>query len=190
MPAGACGDRMRMASHWTYAGWFTALRIYAGIFWLAHGIPKFLNSAAFMPPDGFMPQAVQKAAATQTGFYHGFLVSVVIPNMGLFAELVRLGEVLTGCALLLGLLTRLGGAVGCLLALDYMAVQGEFSKWSTLGSLDAVAFVLSFLMLVVPAGRIAGVDALLFRPRVVVHRQTVVPEFVDEPPPGPRAPVD
>lgn len=176
---------MRMASHWTYAGWFTLLRVYAGIFWLAHGVPKFLNSAAFMPPDGFMPQFVNKAAQAQTGIYHDFLTTVVIPNISIFAELVRAGEVLVGCSLLLGVWTRLGGFFGCLLALNYMAANGEFASWTTIGTLDAVAFMLSFLMLVIPAGRVAGVDALLYRTRMPVRKDpVVVPEFVDEPPPA------
>lgn len=179
---------MRMPSHWTYAGWFTLLRVYAGCFWLAHGIPKFLNSASFMPPDGFMSQAVQRAATTQTGFYHGFLANVVIPNMALFAELVRLGEVLVGCSLLLGVFTRFGGLIGCFLALNYMALMGEFSSWTTVGSLDAAAFMLSFMMLAVPAGRVAGVDALLWR-APVRKEPVIVPEVVDEPPPTtPHAP--
>ena len=175
---------MRMASHWTYAGWFTVLRLYAGAFWLTHGIPKFLDSAAFMPPSGFMPQAVQKAAMSQTGFYHDFLLNVVTPNITLFAELVRLGEVLVGCALVLGVFTRFGGLVGCFLALNYMALNGEFSKWTTIGSLDAVAFMLSFLMLAIPAGRVAGVDALLVR-RPRTRGEVLIPELVDEPPTKP-----
>lgn len=172
-----------MPSHWTYAGWFTVLRLYAGAFWLTHGIPKFLNSAAYMPPSGYMPQIVQKAVVSQTGFYHDFLLNVVTPNIGLFADLVRLGEVLVGCSLLLGVVTRFGGLVGCFLALNYMAVNNEFTSWTTIGSLDAVAFAISFLMLVVPAGRVAGVDALLVRRPV--RKDVVIPEIVDEPPSAP-----
>ncbi|HET6895280.1 MAG TPA: TQO small subunit DoxD [Candidatus Baltobacteraceae bacterium] len=178
---------MRMASHWTYAGWFTVLRLYAGAFWLVHGLPKFLNSSAFMPPSGYMPQAVQKAVMSQTGFYHDFLLNVVTPNVNVFAELVRLGEVLAGCSLILGVFTRFGGLVGCFLALNYMALKGEFSSWTAIGSLDAAAFMLSFLMLVIPAGRVAGVDAVLVR-RPAVRKDVIVPEIVDEPPPS--TPVD
>lgn len=174
---------MKMASHWTYASWFTILRLYAGAFWLAHGVAKFFNSAAYMPPSGYMPQIVQKAAMSQTGFYHDFLLNVVTPNIHLFAELVRLGEVLVGCSLVLGVFTRFGGAIGCLLALNYMAVNGEFSSWTTVGSLEAAAFMLSFLMVVVPAGRVAGVDALLVR-RTAVRKDVVIPEVVEEPPPA------
>lgn len=171
-----------MPSHWTYASWFTVLRLYAGVFWLVHGIPKFLNSAAYMPPSGFMQQIVQKAIDSQTGFYHDFLINAVSPNINLFADLVRLGEVLVGCSLLLGLFTRFGGLVGCFLALNYMAINGEFSSWMTIGSLDAAAFMLSFLMLVVPAGRVVGVDAMLVRRPV--RKDVVIPEVVEEPPPA------
>lgn len=174
---------MRMASHWTYAGWFTILRLYAGAFWLVHGLSKFLNGAAFMPPSGYMPQLVQKGIMSQTGFYHDFLLNVVTPNMNLFAELVRLGEVLVGCSLILGVFTRFGGFIGCFLALNYMAANLEFSSWTTIGSLDAVAFMLSFLMLVVPAGRVVGVDAMLVR-RPAVRKDVIVPELVEEPPPA------
>lgn len=170
-----------MPSHWTYAGWFTVLRLYAGVFWLVHGVPKFLNSAAYMPPSGFLPQIVQKAVDSQTGFYHDFLLNVVTPNINLFGDLVRLGEVLVGCSLLLGVFTRFGGLVGCFLALNYMGINNEYHSWMTVGSLDAVAFMLSFLMLVVPAGRLAGVDALLVRRPV--RKDVVIPEIVEEPPP-------
>jgi uncharacterized membrane protein YphA (DoxX/SURF4 family) len=171
-----------MASHWTYAGWFTVLRVYAGLFWLSHGIPKFLNSASFMPPAGFMPQMVQKAIMAQSGFYHDFLLNVVTPNINVFAELVRLGEVLAGCSLLLGVFTRFGGVAGCFLALNYIAAKGGFSTWETIGSIDAAAFMLSFMMVVVPAGRVAGVDALLTR-RPRVRNEVLIPEIVDEPQP-------
>jgi len=161
-----------------FASWFAVLRIFAGAFWLMHGVPKFLNGAAFMPPNGFMPMMIARSVDSGNGFYHDFLLHVVVPNMQIFAELVRLGEVLTGCSLLLGLFTPFGGIVGSFLALNYMAAQGEFSSLHTIGSLDAVAFVMSFLMIVVPAGRICGIDGLMGKRRVP---NRVTPEFVDEP---------
>jgi uncharacterized membrane protein YphA (DoxX/SURF4 family) len=171
-----------MPSHWTYATWFTVLRLYAGAFWFTHGIQKFLDSSAYMPPSGYMPQVVQKGIVAQSGFYHDFLLNVVTPNITTFAELVRLGEVLVGCSLLLGIFTRFGGLVGCFLALNYMGVNNEFTSWTTIGTLDAVAFMLSFVMLAVPAGRVAGVDAMLGRRPV--RKDVVIPEMVDEPPPA------
>jgi len=164
---------------------FAILRIYTGIFWLVHGIPKFLNSDAFMPPQGFMAQMVLKGTQTTTGSYHDFLVSFVTPNIALFAEFVRLGEVLVGFSLLFGLLTRVGGLGGIFLALNYIAAKGAFGSWETFGTLDAAAIALSALHVVLPTGRTLGVDGLFgHRPRVV-REPAVTPEFVDEPPLAP-----
>lgn len=167
--------------------WLLLFRLFAGVFWLVHGLPKFLNPAMFMPPNGFMGQIVARATQTSTGFYHDFLVHTVQPNIGLFAELVRLGEVLTGISLLLGFLTPLGGLVGCFLALNYLAVAGEFHSAMGFGSLDAAAFALSFFCIVLPVGRVLGIDALLVRRP---NPRAVKAEFVDEPITAPRAPPD
>ncbi len=169
------------------SGWLLIFRLYAAVFWLVHGLPKFLNPTMFMPPGGFMGQMIAHASQTSTGFYHDFLVNVVTPNIGLFAELVRLGEVLTGISLLLGFLTPLGGIVGCFLALNYLAAAGELRSLTGLSTLNAAAFALSFFCIVLPVGRIAGIDALLVRKP---NRRAVKAEFVDEPMAGPRAPVD
>lgn len=166
--------------------WLVILRIYVGFFWLIHGLPKFLAPDQFMPPNGFMAMLVQRSAGQTTGPYHDFLVNTVIPNMGLFAQLDRFGEVLAGISLLLGLITPLGAIVGCFLALNYMGAHGEFTKISGYTTLDAVAFVLSFLVLVLGLGRVASCDSLLFRRRT----RALTPEFVAEPPPGPHAPTD
>jgi uncharacterized membrane protein YphA (DoxX/SURF4 family) len=168
------------------SGWLLIFRLYAGAFWLVRGIPKFLNPAMFMPPNGYMGQMLAHATQTSTGFYHDFLINTVTPNVGLFAELVRLGEVLTGISLLLGFLTPLGGLVGCFLALNYLAAAGEF-HWSGVGTLNGVALALSFFCIVLPVGRFAGVDALLVRRP---NTRAVKAEFVDEPIAAPRAPPD
>lgn len=177
---------MRIPSHWTYAGWFTLLRLYAGAFWLSHGVPKFLSPAAFMPPNGYFAMEVQNGITKHHGLYHAFIASMVAPNQTLFADLVRIGEVLTGCLLLLGLFTRFGGLLGCFLSLNYFTINGGFGNWQSIGLLDAAAFMLSFMFLAVPAGRVAGLDALLVTPGI--RRETVLtPEVVEEEPP-PQAP--
>lgn len=166
-----------------YDAWLGLFRIYAGLFWLTHGIPKFLNPQMFMPPGGYMAQMVARATAGTTGSYHDFLVQTVGPHLVLFAELVRFGEVLTGISLLLGLFSRFGGLVGCVLAVNYMLAAGELRSLTVIGTLDGAAFAISFLALVLPLGRIAGLDAVLGRrPR---REPVVVPEFVDEPPGAP-----
>ena len=178
-----------------YGRWLAILRILTGAMWLSHGIPKFTHSAEFMPGSG----AIDCGKVTQTqvpvitnyiclgmqhtqGPYHQFLVSVVAPNIGLFAEAVRLGEVLVGLSLVLGVAARFGGLGGMLLTLNYMAARGHLLSSTTLQSLDFGTFVLSMTCLVLPTGRVFGVDALWSRRKAAPPTPTVRAEFVPEPP--------
>ena len=178
----------------TYAFWLAILRLYAGAFWLMHGIPKFTQSDTFMPPNGFIVDFINKAVANTSGAYHDFLAGTVVPNIGVFAELVRLGEVVTGALLLLGFFTRFGGIIGVVLSLNYIASKGGMNHISSWSGLDAAALALSAINVLLPTGRFLGVDALLARSRAVRVAPHAAPastpaEFVDEPPmTGPTAP--
>ncbi len=189
---------MTLPSPKTYAFWLAVLRIFTGAAWIVHGVGKFTQSAMYMPPNGFIVGFIAKAATSTTGPYHQFLVNVVQPNIAIFAELVRLGEVLTGCALLLGVFTRLGGFVGVLLTLNYMAAKGAFGSAEGVAGIDAAMLALSAINIVLPTGRMLGIDALLGRRRTAppvivapapVHAAPVHAEFVEEQPlEGPSAP--
>jgi thiosulfate dehydrogenase (quinone) large subunit len=184
----------RLPSSQAYALWLAILRILTGGLWLARGIPKFTQSAAFMPPGGTMTLSVNRGLAlTSPGSpYHNFLAHVVQPYIGFFAELVRLGEVLVGVALVLGVLTRLGGLGGVLLTLGYMAAAGGIGTFAAWQGLDACLLVLSLTNLVLPTGRTLGIDAFFGQQRaaaVPAPPTTVRAEFVNEPPlEGPTAP--
>jgi hypothetical protein len=147
-----------------------------------------------MPPNGFIVQFLNQGLSLTTGPYHDFLANVVIPHIGIFAELVRLGEVVTGCLLVLGAFTRLGGLIGIVLALDYLSAKGGLAHVSMWSGIDAAAIVLSAINLVLPTGRVLGVDAILGRAKaretpVLLHAGGARAEFVDEPPmSGPTAP--
>lgn len=146
----------------TYATWLAVLRIYTGVFWLFHGVPKLLNPR-FATPGGMMSGMIQQNVAQSSGPYHDFLVTVVLPHAALFAHLVAWGETLTGVSLLLGLLSRVGGLVGVFLPLNYWLMKSGYSEWSTLGGLDWAAMALSFTHLVLPTSLVLGVDALIAR---------------------------
>jgi uncharacterized membrane protein YphA (DoxX/SURF4 family) len=170
-----------------YAAWLALVRIATGAIWLAHGIPKFTQSGRFMPPGGSIADLVNHAIQGRTGTYHNFLLHVVSPNIGLFAELVRLGEVLVGASLVLGALTRVGGLFGVVLTLNYIAAKGGAFSPATLQGLDFATLVLSAISLVLPTGRFLGIDALFGRARRAAA--PVRAEFVSEPPlSGPTAP--
>jgi thiosulfate dehydrogenase (quinone) large subunit len=171
---------MNLPSSRTYGGWLALVRFLTGAFWLIHGVPKFLHSDRFMPPGGVFATYVQRGITSTHGSYHDFLLNVVQPNANVFAELVRLGEVCVGISLVLGLLTRFGAFVGIVLPLNYLAARGGFGSASEWASVDGCMMLLSAISFVLPAGRVAGLDALFARrtPR----RQVVVPEVVPERP--------
>lgn len=180
---------MKLPSAMTYAFWLALLRIYAGAFWLMHGIPKFTQSQDFMPPNGMMVQFLNTQIDHVNGPYKAFLVNVVLPNASFFAELVRLGEVVTGCLLLLGFYTRLGGIIGVLLALNYISAKGGLMHLSVWSGLDSAALVLCAVNVVLPTGRVLGIDGLLARMRRPRHAAPAAAVFVEEPPmTGPTAP--
>lgn len=164
----------------TYARWLALARILTGAMWIAHALPKFLDSASFMPPNGSISQLVTKGAQHGSHAFAPFLANTVAPNIAIFAELVRLGELLTGIALLLGLFTRLGGLVGIFLPIMYLGAKGPLLSYETLATPDFSILVLSAINFVLPTGRAFGVDALLGRPRERIER--VRAEFVPEPP--------
>ena len=180
---------MKLPSSSTYAFWLAIFRIYAGAFWLMHGIPKFRDSAAFMPPTGMMQNFINDAITHTTGPYQWFLSYIVLPNASLFAELVRLGEVATGILLFLGLFTRGGALIGILLSLNYLSAKGGLMHLSVWSGLDSVALVLSMINFVLPTGLVFGVDGLLARSRNAKSAAGQAAVFVEEPPMrGPTAP--
>ncbi len=146
-----------MPSTETTAKWLAVLRIYAGAFWLIHGVPKFLGPQFL----GYLPEAAHKLAAGPPGPYHTFLVGTVVPHADLFAQMMRAGEVLVGVSLLLGLVTRAGAIGGMFLALNYMLAKGAMGVIDTYASLDAAAFALSFFNLVLPTAAVLSVDSRL-----------------------------
>jgi uncharacterized membrane protein YphA (DoxX/SURF4 family) len=107
-------------------------------------------------------------------------VSTVAPNAAVFAELVRFGELLVGISLVLGLFSRAGGFFGIVLPLCYMTARGAPVTVNGWGSLDAALALLSAISLVLPTGRIAGIDGL--RASRARRKPTIVAEVVPERP--------
>ena len=189
----------------TYGFWLALARIFTGGLFVSHALPKFTHADKFLPPNGFVTQMVAGGITSTTGWYHDFLLNMVQPHIAIFAELVRAGEILVGCVLILGIFTRLGGLVGMFLMFNYIMVQGGGGAFHDWTGLEGAVFVLCALNAVIPTGRVLGVDALLAmarKPRVVPIVTTpnaaptittstgpVAAEFVDEEPlDGPSAP--
>ncbi|TAM74005.1 DoxX family membrane protein [bacterium] len=145
-----------------YAGWLAAVRIYTGAFWLIHGAQKIVMGE-FAAANGTMVQIVTQFVSKTSGPYHDFLLSVVLTHGMLFGQLVQWGETLAGVSLLLGLLTRAGGIVGTFLALNYWIAKGSFGNPADYTVYESVAVVLSLLNVVLPTGRVFGLDGLRLR---------------------------
>lgn len=142
-----------------YDTWLAVIRIATGASWLAHGIPKLLNPN-FFGANGSMAGMLSQSTAQGSGPYNAFLQNVVVPNAGLFSHLVAWGETLTGVSLLLGLLTPVGGVAGMFLGLNYFLMHGSLGHITSLGGLDFAAILLSFVNVVLPTGRVFGLDRL------------------------------
>jgi thiosulfate dehydrogenase (quinone) large subunit len=170
----------------TYAWFLTLLRIYAGLFWLSLAIPKFTHASAFLPPSGSMGVILARALALRGGPIHTFLASIVQPHADIFAQLIRAGELVTGVLLLFGILTRLGGLFGVLLGVSALLSQSTtlISGWS---SLEATAIAISAISLVLPTGRIFGIDAAWKRSHSLYDDTPAMPVPPSRPEPQPAA---
>jgi uncharacterized membrane protein YphA (DoxX/SURF4 family) len=143
-----------------YAAVLAALRIFTGLAWLSHGYGKLTNPHWAAPGGGF--ESILKDMISGTsGVYHDFIIGSVLTHAALFAGLVAWGETLVGVSLVLGLFTRLGGAVGVFLALNYWIAKGDFVNWNSVGGLDLVHAALSAVNVLAPTGLVAGLDGII-----------------------------
>jgi uncharacterized membrane protein YphA (DoxX/SURF4 family) len=143
-----------------YATVLAVVRIYTGISWLIHGFGK-LSNPNWAAPNGMFVTFVHDMTKDTSGPYHDFVTGIVLPHFTTFAPFVAWGETLTGVALTLGLLTRLGGAGGVFLALNYWLSKGSFATLNGYAGLDMAAIALSAINLALPSGLVAGIDAII-----------------------------
>lgn len=101
----------------------------------------------------------QEAQYPAFEIYGEFVALIVIPNFTIFAWIVFLAELFVGLSLFTGTLTRLGGAVGLLLALNLaiglLEVPNEWPWSYIMLAMWHATFV------VMAAGRTLGVDGWL-----------------------------
>ena len=144
------------------------VRLLIGAVWLNGGLEKMLNPgfpgqfAASLQAGGFVSQAPP--------FFQDFMKGYVVPNAELFAQFMRLGELMLGIALIFGVLTNLAaiGSVG--LSAVVLLSQGgvglgtglgapEFLTINVLVALFSVAIVLS------PGAKVISLDSRLVQRR-------------------------
>jgi thiosulfate dehydrogenase (quinone) large subunit len=101
-------------------------------------------------------------------FFQAFMQEYVVPNAELFAQLMRVGELALGIALILGLLTNLAalGSVG--LSIVIMLSQGGVRLGTGLGApefitINVLVALISVVILLSAAAKALSVDAILAR---------------------------
>jgi uncharacterized membrane protein YphA (DoxX/SURF4 family) len=142
----------------TYLWYIAMLRIYIGYYFLQQGSRKFLRD--FPKGDWVGRQIGDVATLDLFPWYKHFLLGYVVPHHELFGYLVTIGEIVVGACLLLGLLTRLGAAVGLFLIVNYFLAIGSVRGGATLAQQQTFIVALIIIILSNP-GRTLGLDGLL-----------------------------
>ncbi len=137
---------------------FLLPRFYLGVIFLISAYGKLTAPVPFSKIlVGVLTRSPLAAGAFP--WYQSFLHGVVIPNAGLFGNLVVWGELYVGLAMLLGITTRLAAVVAVFLLANYMSMKGTM-PWSPVSN-DAADIVLAIVVFVTAAGRTFGLDRAL-----------------------------
>ena len=150
-------SKFLFASRYMAALWLVA-RVYLGWQWLTAGWHKVWADGAFntawVGPDasaagGFLRGALANSSgegATVPGWYGWLIEHIFLPQTALFSNLVALGEVLVGVALILGFLTGISAFLGGTMNAAFM-LAGTLST-------NPIMFILATW--IVLAWRVAG----------------------------------
>ena len=104
------------------------VRLYVGYEWSTAGWEKVTNSAWFGTSagssiTGFLTKAVTKAGGAHPdvqGWYASFLQNVVLAHPVLWSNIISLGELAVGIALILGIFTGIAAFFGLFMNLNYL----------------------------------------------------------------------
>ena len=142
------------------------VRVLVGAVWLNGAIEKLLNPAF---PQQFATSLEAGAFVSQAPpFFQDFMRGVVVPNVELFAQLMRAGELALGIALILGLLTNLAAVGSVVLSTAIMLSQGGVRLGMGRGApelltITVLVALISVVILLSPAAKALSVDAILAR---------------------------
>ena len=151
------------------------VRLLVGALWLNGAVEKLLNPefpqqfATSLRAGGFVSQAPP--------FFRAFMQGTVVPNAELFAQLMRVGELALGIALMVGLLTNLAAVGSILLSIVIMLSQGGVRIGLGLGApefltVNVLVALISVVILLSPAAKALSLDTAL------VHRSPRLAPFL------------
>jgi thiosulfate dehydrogenase (quinone) large subunit len=132
------------------------IRVGFGLYFLSQALDKTING--WFSSGEPLARILQPALPRAEVVYRPFLEGTVLPNVGLFAQLVTFGEWVVGLSLVLGLLTRGGALLGMWLNANYMLMKGLMNN---AGSSDRLFFLTELMFLLAAAGLVWGLDGSL-----------------------------
>lgn len=129
------------------------LRLYFGWVFLSSGIEKWRTGFGATAVSGYLKGALGKTSASLlttkgpaaaahpdvTATWAWVINHILLPNAGLFAFLVKLGEVAIGIALIIGLFTHLAAGLGMFMSFVYL-----FSGTASITGPTILAFLIIF----------------------------------------------
>lgn len=134
----------------------TGFRITVGLLWVNSAWGK-ISGGTFV--GGFAKTNAGFAAKTPFGFYKDFLNGFVIPNADWFAYFLMYGELLTGIALVAGILTNIGAIAGFFMNLNFWLASGYAGGGTGAANIAMGAAAVMFLL--TPAAKWLSVDRYL-----------------------------
>lgn len=130
------------------------IRVYVGWTWLHAGWEKIQNPMWIGPNaggalHGFLLGSLEKTNGAHpdvSGWYAEFIKTAVLPNTSAFSNMVAVGEVLVGVALILGAFTGIAAFFGAFMNMNYL--------FAGTVSINPLLFLLQLFLIL--AWRVAG----------------------------------
>jgi uncharacterized membrane protein YphA (DoxX/SURF4 family) len=148
------------------------LRVIVGIMWWQQSLWK-------IPPHwdwGLIHWMQEMVEHASTQLQSALVRDIVLPNIAVFGPLVYAIEVAIAASLILGVFTRLGGALGALMAINlWLGLYNAPGEWPWT---YMFLVVIQLLYVLDPPGRSLGVDALAWRREGAFHKGVPVLSLV------------
>jgi uncharacterized membrane protein YphA (DoxX/SURF4 family) len=148
------------------------LRVIIGIMWWQQSLWK-------IPPHydwGLIHWMEEMVEHASTQLQSVLVRDLVLPNIAVFGPLVYAIEVAIAVSLILGVVTRLGAALGALMAINlWLGLYNAPGEWPWT---YMFLVVLQLIFLINPPGRSLGVDALAWRREGIASKEATILSLV------------
>jgi uncharacterized membrane protein YphA (DoxX/SURF4 family) len=148
------------------------MRVIVGIMWWQQSLWK-------IPPHwdwGLIHWMEVMVEHASTQLQSALVRDLVLPNINIFGPLVYAIEVIIAVSLILGVVTRIGAALGALMAINlWLGLYNAPNEWPWT---YMFLVVLQLIFLINPPGRSLGIDALAWRRESAARKDVSVLSLV------------